>query len=293
MCFLATISQDLDLRSTIDNIFMIRQIMEKCYEYDVDIHNIFIDYMHAFDSVKRNKILDSLTQNKIPSKLIRLIKLTLENTTAKVKVNNAYTMEFRVESGVKQGDPLSPTRFSLVIDTVFKKLDLRGNISTQLRQLTAYADDILIIARTKQSLIDTFQQLKNNTMEVGLIINEKKTKYLKFTKKDTRPENININNLHIEQVQQYKYLGSIINDSNSIEEEIKERLALGIKAYYPNQKFFKIRLVTKYLKLKLYRTVLRPIVTYASETWVLKDTTIQKLLVFERKILRRIFGPTK
>ena len=33
--------------------------------------------------------------------------------------------------------------------------------------------------------------------------------------------------------------------------------------------------------------------TYASETWVLKDTTIQKLLVFERKILRRIFGPTK
>jgi len=34
-------------------------------------------------------------------------------------------------------------------------------------------------------------------------------------------------------------------------------------------------------------------VTYASETWVLKETIIQKLLVFEREILRRIFGPTK
>jgi hypothetical protein len=52
-------------------------------------------------------------------------------------------------------------------------------------------------------------------------------------------------------------------------------------------------LVTKYSKLKIYRTVIRPIVTYASETWVLKETTIQKLLVFERKILRRIFRPTK
>jgi len=52
-------------------------------------------------------------------------------------------------------------------------------------------------------------------------------------------------------------------------------------------------MVTKYSKLKLYRTVIRPIVTYASETWVLKETIIQKLLVFERKILRRIFGPTK
>ena len=43
----------------------------------------------------------------------------------------------------------------------------------------------------------------------------------------------------------------------------------------------------------MYRSVIRPIVTYASETWVLKDSSIQKLLVFERKILRKIFGPTR
>ena len=72
---------------------MIRKIIGKCYEYNVDIHNIFIDYMHAFDAIKRNKILYSLTQNKMTPKLIRLIKLTLENTTAKVKVNNAYREE--------------------------------------------------------------------------------------------------------------------------------------------------------------------------------------------------------
>ena len=52
-------------------------------------------------------------------------------------------------------------------------------------------------------------------------------------------------------------------------------------------------MVTKYSKLQLYRTVTTPIVTYASETWVLKETIIKELLVFERKILRRIFGPTK
>ena len=113
--------------------------------------------------------------------------------------------------------PLSPTLFSLVIDTVLKKLDLRGNISTRLRQLTAYADDILITAHTRQSLIDTFQQLKKNSMEVGLIINEKKTKYLKSTKKKKKPRNesLNINNLQIEQLQQCKYLGSIINVTES------------------------------------------------------------------------------
>ena len=61
----------------------------------------------------------------------------------------------------------------------------------------------------------------------------------------------------------------IIIISNSIKEEIKERIALGIKAYYANQKFFKSRLVTKYSNLKLHRMVIRTIVIYASETRVL------------------------
>ena len=50
-------------------------------------------------------------------------------------------------------------------------------------------------------------------------------------------------------------------------------------------------IITKRAKLKLYQTIIRPIVTYACETWILKDTIINKLLVFERKILRKIFGP--
>ena len=66
--------------------------------------------------------------------------------------------------------------------------------------------------------------------------------------------------------------------SNSIEEEIKERIVLGTKAYYASIKFFKSRLVTKQSKLKLYRTVIRQIVTYASEILVLKEAIIQKLL---------------
>ena len=69
-----------------------------------------------------------------------------------------------------------------------------------------------------------------------------------------------------------------------LKKRLRKRIALGIKAYCANLKFFKSRLVTEGLKLKLYRTVIRPIVTYASEIWVLKENIIQKLLVF---------GPTK
>jgi hypothetical protein len=79
--------------------------------------------------------------------------------------------------------------------------------------------------------------------------------------------------MYLEQVQSYKYLGSAVNSENSIEEEIQHRITLGNKAYYANQFLFKSRLVSKKSKLKLYSSIIRPTVTYACETWVLKETT--------------------
>jgi hypothetical protein len=83
------------------------------------------------------------------------------------------------------------------------------------------------------------------------------------------------------------------NTKYSCEEEINERIALGNKAYFVNQKFLRSKLVTKRSKLKIYKTVIRPLVIDASETWVLKEAMIKKLMIFERKVLRRMFGPTK
>jgi hypothetical protein len=50
--------------------------------------------------------------------------------------------------------PLSATLYSLVIDTVLKQMGIRGNITICLKQCTAYAGDIILTTRTKQSLID-------------------------------------------------------------------------------------------------------------------------------------------
>jgi hypothetical protein len=99
--------------------------------------------------------------------------------------------------------------------------------------------------------------------------------------------------MYLEQVQSNKYLGSTVNSDNSIEKEIQHRITLGNKAHFANQFFFKSRLVSKQSKLKLYCSIIRPTVTYGCEAWVLKETIKNKLMVFERKVLRRIFGPTK
>jgi hypothetical protein len=122
----------------LDNIFTVCQTFEKCYEYNIDLHNMFIDYTQAFDSIKRNKVLECLIQHTIPPKLQKLIALTLTGTNARVKIYNKFTNKFDVQTGVKQGDPLSPALFSTAMDSILKKMELRGNISTRLKKCTDY-----------------------------------------------------------------------------------------------------------------------------------------------------------
>ena len=94
---------------------------------------------------------------------------------------------------------------------------------------------------------------------------------------------------HIDQVRSISYLGAIVDGNITLEEEIRVRIAKGNKAFYANRVLFKSNLVSRKSKLKLYWSVIRPIVFYGCETWVLEESVIQKLSVVERKI----FGPTK
>ena len=119
------------------------------------------------------------------------------------------------------------TLFSIATDSMLKKMELRGNIPTRLKQCTAYADDILITTRTAQAMTDTFVKLKNESLKYGLIVKVHKTKYMKCTRRQDQLTPINIENKELEQVKSFKYLGSIVNTDNIMEEEIKERIALG------------------------------------------------------------------
>jgi sorting nexin-29 len=67
-------------RSTTVNIFIMRQILEKCYEYNIEMHVLCIDFKQAFDFVDRQKTIQILQELRVPNKLVRLIKMTPQNT---------------------------------------------------------------------------------------------------------------------------------------------------------------------------------------------------------------------
>jgi hypothetical protein len=76
--------------------------------------------------------------------------------------------------------------------------------------------------------------------------------------------------MHFEQVDSFKYLGIIDNKNNTIEEEMEEGIMEGNKALYGNKKMFQDKLLSKRYNLILYWSVIRPVVTYKCETWILK-----------------------
>jgi len=102
-----------------------------------------------------------------------------------------------------------------------------------------------------------------------------------------------IDNTSLERVEEFKYLGTTFPNQNSIQEEIKSRLKSGNACYHLVQNLLSTSLLSKNLKIKIYRTIILPVVLYGCETWSLTLREKCRLMVFENRVLGRIFGPRR
>ena len=102
-----------------------------------------------------------------------------------------------------------------------------------------------------------------------------------------------IDNNSIERVEEFKYLGTTLTNKNSVQEEFKSRLKLGNACYYSVQNLLSSSLLSKKLKIKIYRTIILPVVLYGCETLSLTLKKERRLRVFENRVLRRVFGPKR
>ena len=105
-----------------------------------------------------------------------------------------------------------------------------------------------------------------------------------------RNHSVRINNSTFERVEEFKYLGTTLTHQHSIPVEIKSRLRFGNAFYHSVQNLLSSRLLSQNLKIKIYRTIILPVVLYGCETWSLTLREERKLRVYENMVLRRIFG---
>ena len=108
-----------------------------------------------------------------------------------------------------------------------------------------------------------------------------------------RIQTMRIDNSTFERVEEFKYLGTTLTNHNSIAEEIKSRLRSRNTCYHSVQNLLSSMLLSKNLKIKIYITIILPVVLYGRETWSRTLREERKQRVFENIVLRRIFGPRR
>jgi hypothetical protein len=136
-------------RSTTDQIFNNQQILEKNGSIMGTIHQLFIDFKKAYDSLKR-VLYNILLESGIPKKLVRLIKMCLNETYSKVCVGKHLSDTFPVQNGLKQGDALLPLLINFAFEYAIRKV-LENQVSLELNrthQLLVYADDINLLGNS-------------------------------------------------------------------------------------------------------------------------------------------------
>jgi hypothetical protein len=161
-------------RSTMEAIFLMRQVMERYKEQKKDLHRVFIDLENAYDNdkVPRNLMWWALDKHKVPTKYVTLIKDMYDKAVTSVQTTDGDTNVFPINIGLHQGSALSPYLFALVIDEVTR--DIQGDIPWCM----LFADDIVLVDESREGVNRKLELWCQTLESKGFIISRTKTKYM-------------------------------------------------------------------------------------------------------------------
>ena len=275
-------------KSTIDAIHAIRTLMEK-YDYNKqDLHFLFIDMEKAFDRVPRDLIWRAVRSQGVPEYYVEILKDMYDNIRTKVRGPFGVSGDFEVTMGVHQGSALSPLLFNLVMDYVTAGLqrDAPWNI--------LYADDVVLVSESQIDLQNMIDEWRSALEKNGLKISRSKTAYMYCNFSQLAGVNpvLYIDEEIIQNVKEFKYLGSVISCMGDIEDDVVNRVNNGWMKWRSLSGVLCDRHVPIKLKGKVYKTAVRPAMLYGSECWAAKKQHEQKLHTNEMKMLRWAGGIT-
>src|SRR6476661_4071843 len=274
-------------RGTREAIAAMRIMCERSLEFGNDLFICFVDYEKAFDRLKWTKLMEILKKIGIDWRDRRLITNLYMRQTAVVRTEHGDSEPGEIGRGVRQGCLLSPLLLSIYAEMMMVEAmeEVDGGVRIGGEQITdvKFADDQGMVADTAEGLQNIMDALSRTGERYDMKINVKKTKVMRVRKKisvNDQPMHIVINGVVVEQVKQFRYLGSLITEEGTCVAEIKSRIAMAKDAFNKRRELLTNRL-SKELKKKIVLTLVWSVALYGAETWTLRKAERMKLEAFE------------
>ena len=261
---------------TTDSIFILKSLISKYVNKNKDkIYACFVDLRRAFDSLWHNGLRYKLIKDGLGRKLLNVISDMYSSCESAVKFDHKISNFFELERGVKQGDSLSPTLFNCFINDMHQIFDQTCQpLVLQNSEISSlsFADDLVIFSKTHTGLQNCLLKLEKYCYDWQLTVNVKKTKVLTFQNRYSPTHALFYNNCALDETKEYNFLGNVIDYRGSFKRTVQELTKKGLKAVFAlKSRFSNFQSIPVNLSLKLFDTLVRPILLYNSEIWFMEN----------------------
>lgn len=184
----------------VDQVNTLRIITEQSTEFSITLYLLSIDFRRTFDTLKHEAIWRCLHEIGVTFKIINIVKEMYNNSICKVMHRGKTSSSMQIKNGLRQGCVLFPLLFNIVLNSVLRKAmkaywGITLVLSSTLTDLE-YTNDICILSHTFEDMKNNIDKSTKEAHKVGLKINIKITKEMRF--RTTNSWNVYINTKQIE-----------------------------------------------------------------------------------------------
>ncbi len=304
-------------RGTIDMVFAARLLQEKCQEQNVDLYSTYVDLTKAFDTVSREGLWKIMAKYGCPSKFINMVRQFHDGMQARVQHDCEISDPFQVTNGVKQGCVLAAVLFCIMFSAMLtdafrdgdegipfryrmdgklfnlRRLQAKTKVMIDIIRDLLFADDCALNAASESDMQRSVDKFAAACSNFGLTVSTKKTEVLHQPapgKAYVEPTII-IEGVKLNAVSKFTYLGSVLSQNATVDDEVNARMAKGSSAFGRlHTSVWKRKGLCLSTKLKVYKAVVLPTLLYASETWTVYQRQAKKLNHFHMTCLRKIMN---
>ena len=291
-------------RGCTDQIFAVRQVCEKYMGKKKDVYMAFMDLEKAYDRVDREALWQVMRIYGVGGRLLKGVQSFYDDSKACVRSENGISEWFSVNVGLRQGCVLSPWLFNVYMDGVVREVSMRthgkgvemcDSVGSRWRvSQLLYADDTVLMADSAEDLQCLLSEFGSVCERRKLRVNVNKSKVLVCSSNERRMDlNLNLNGEILEEVNSFKYLGSIVSGRGGVFEDVRARVNEGAKAGGAMKSVWKVRSVSMEVKRAMYESILVPTVLYGAECWTMKAEDRRRVNVLEMSCLRSMCGVTR